>query len=290
MPDLKIKYNKRMKILIMGATGNAGSQAIKALQAKGVRPTAAVRDIEKAKAKLGEDLDYVHFDYSKPETYAAALDGVNKLFFIAPPPKKDPAIVRELAKVIEAKGVDFVLFQSGRSSGGYKGKPLYEIEQFLENSDLNICIYRSAWYMQNFSTWMNTFLEDDEICLPTGAGKVSYIDLKDLGTCIAELLTTDGHGGKRYAITGGEAIDFWQVADCFSQGAGRKITYSNPSDEDYVSKMVVKGYPEKAARYNLWLYGRVKDGCEEEVTTTAEELLGAKPRTFLDFAKNEFKI
>lgn len=279
-----------MKILIMGATGNAGSQAIKALQAKGVRPTAAVRDIDKAKAKLGEDLDYVYFDYSKPETYATALEGVNKLFFIAPPPDKDPAIIKALAEVIKEKGVDFLLFQSGRSSGGYKGKPLYEIEQFLENSDLNVCIYRSAWYMQNFSTWMNTFLAQDEICLPTGEGKVSYIDVADLGICIAELLTTEGHGRKRYTITGSEAIDFWNVADCFSQGVGRKITYSNPSDEEYVAKMVANGFLEKAARYNLWLYGRVKDGCEEEVTTTAEELLGRKPRTFLDFAKNEFSI
>lgn len=274
----------------MGATGNAGAQAIKGLQAKGIRPTAAVRDIEKAKAKLGNDLDYVYFDYSKPATYGPALEGVNKLFFIAPPPKKDPAIVRALVEVVKEKGVEFVLFQSGRSSGGYKGKPLYEIEQFLESSGLNICIYRSAWYMQNFSTWMNTFLEDDEICLPTGDGKVSYIDLKDLGECIAELLIGEGHGGKRYAITGGEAIDFWTVAECFSEGAGRKVTYSNPSDEEYVTKMVAKGYAEKAARYNLWLYGRVKDGCEEEVTPTAETLLGRKPRTFLDFAKNEFKM
>ncbi|MGH1335890.1 MAG: NmrA family NAD(P)-binding protein [Aureispira sp.] len=279
-----------MKILIMGATGNAGSQAIKALQAKGIRPTAAVRDIDKAKAKLGEDLDYVYFDYSKPETFAPALEGVNKLFFIAPPPDKNPAIVRALTKVIKEKAVDFVLFQSGRSSGGYEGKPLYEIEQFLESSGLNICIYRAAWYMQNFNTWMNTFLAQDEICLPTGEGKVSYIDLEDLGGCIAELLTTNGHGGKRYMITGGEAIDFWKVAECFTEGIGRKITYSNPSDEEYVAKMVLNGFPEKAAKYNLWLYGRVKDGCEEEVTSTTEDLLGRKPKSFLEFAKNEFKI
>ena len=279
-----------MKILLMGATGNAGTPAVKALKAKGIRPSVAVRDIEKAKAKFGEGVDYVNFDFSKPETFGPALEGVNKLFFIAPPPKKDPVIVKELVKVIKAKGVDFLLFQSGRSSGGYKGKPLYEIEQFLGDCGLNVCIYRSAWYMQNFNTWMNTFLEDDEICLPTGKGKVSYIDLQDLGECIAELLTTDGHAGKHYALTGGEAIDFWKVAECFWEGVGRKITYSNPSDEEYVTKMVAKGYPEKAAKYNLWLYGRVKDGCEEEVTTTAAELLGRKPRTFLDFAKNEFQI
>jgi len=278
-----------MKILIIGATGNAGSPTIRALNARGVRPTAAVRDIDKAKAKLGENVDYVHFDFSKPETWDAALEGVDKLFFIAPPPKKDPAIVKALVPLMKDKGVKFVLFQSGRSSGGYKGKPLYKIEQYLENCGLNVCIIRSAWYMQNFNTWMNTFLEDDEICLPTGKGTVSYIDLKDLGAAHAALLTGKGHGGKRYALTGSKAIDFWEVAAAMSEGTGRKIKYSNPTNEEYVEKMVAKGYARQAAEYNLWLYGRVKDGCEAEATKTVEQLIGRKPRTFLDFAKNEFK-
>lgn len=279
-----------MRILIMGATGNAGSSTIKALQAKGIRPVAAVRDIEKVRTSLGDNLDYIYFDYHKPETYGDALEGVDRLFFIAPPPKKDPQIVKDLMAVAKEKGVEFILFQSGRSSGGYKGKPLYEIEQFLENSELNVCIVRSAWYMQNFNTWMNTFLEDDEICLPTSEAKVAYIHLEDLGEAHAALLTGEGHGGKRYELTGEKAIDFWEVANCLSEGTGRKISYSNPTNEDYVNKMVSKGYEKSAAEYNLWLYGRVKDGCESNATTTVEELIGRKPKAFLEFAKTGFVV
>ena len=160
-----------MKILLMGATGNAATQAIKALQVKGIRPTAAVLDIAKAKAHLGQDLDFVHFDYTKSDTFAPALEGVDRLFLIAPPGSKDPAIVREIMLVAKQKGVGFILFQSGRTSGCIEGKPLNQIEKDLRSNDLNCCIIRPAWYMQNFHTWTGTTLEDDELCIPTGKDK-----------------------------------------------------------------------------------------------------------------------
>ncbi|MFK7906516.1 MAG: NAD(P)H-binding protein [Chitinophagales bacterium] len=277
-----------MKILIIGATGNAGSNAIEALKAKGVRPTAAVRDIKKAKAKLGDDTDYVFFDYLDKSTYDAALKGVNKLFFIAPPPKKDPAIARELMEAVQKAGIDFVLFQSGGTSGTYKGKPLYQIEQDLRNSDANICIIRPAWYMQNFHTWLGTTLEDDEICLPTGEAKVAYFDLKDLGIAIAEILTTDGHVDKIYSLTGAKAIGFDEVAAAIGEASGRETKYRDMTNEGYVNKMVEKGWSADAAKYCIWLYDRVKAGSEEEVTGDFKNIVGSEPTSFAEFARREF--
>lgn len=277
-----------MKILLMGATGNAGTEAIKALQSKGIRPTAAVRDIAKAKAKLGEDVDYVHFDYTDPKTFGPALDGVNKLFFIAPPGSKDPAIVREITKVAKEKKVDFLLFQSGRTSGSVEGKPLNQIEKDLRSGDSNTCIIRPAWYMQNFHTWCGTTLEDNELCLPTGEGKVAMIDLQDLGAAIAEILSTEGHEGKDYALTGSEALDHGEVAAQLSESTGRNIVYRDLSDEDYVSKMVEKGWTEYGAKYSVWLFNRVKGGSEEVISDDFQALVGRAPRTFRQFAKEEF--
>ncbi len=276
-----------MKILLMGATGTAGTQAIKALQAKGIRPTAAVRDIAKAKTLLGEDLDFVQFDYTKPETFAPTLKGVDKLFMIAPPGSKDPAIVREICKVAKDEGVKSLLFQSGRTSGSYPGKPLYEIEQDLNKGDLPNTIIRPAWYMQNFHTWTGTTLSDDEICLPTGDAKVSMIDLKDLGAAIAEILSTEGHEGKRYNLTGSEALDHGQVADILTEVKGRPVAYRDLSHDAYVAKMVEKGWDEKAAVYCLWLFDRVKEGSEEAVSNDFQTIVGRQQRSFKQFAQDE---
>lgn len=279
-----------MKILIIGATGNTGTQVIKALQAKGIRPTAAVRDIDKAKNHLGEELDYTYFDYLDSSTYADALTGVEKMFFIAPPPKKDPAIVRELVKAAKEAGVKFLLFQSGRTSGTFEGKPLYEIERDLEKGMLDYCIVRPAWYMQNFHTWTGTTLEDNEICLPTGKGKVAMIDLKDLGVAIAEILSSNDHNGKSYNLTGGEALDHEEVAAIFTEVKGEKVVYSNPTAAIYVDRMEEKGWTREAAEYCIWLFDRVKEGSEEVVSNDFEQLVGRKPRSFKEFAKEEFAV
>lgn len=277
-----------MKIMIMGATGNAGSHAIKSLVAKGLRPVAAVRDIEKAKAKLGDNIDYVQFDYLDASTYEAALQGVDKLFFIAPPPKKDPEIVKQLMEAVEKAGIQFVLFQSGRTSGKYKGKPLYQIEENLRKSNIPVCIIRPAWYMQNFHTWTGVTLEDNEVCLPTDDGQVAMIDLNDLGSAIAEILTTEGHAGKEYNLTGAEALDHGRVADILSGATGRAITYSNPDHKAYVKRMVEKGWTADAATYCIWLFDRVKEGSEAEVTSDFRNIVGRAPRSFATFAKAEF--
>ncbi len=277
-----------MKILIMGATGNAGSQAIKHLKAKGIRPVAAVRDLDKAKEKLGNDLDFVYFDYFKPETYETALDGIDKIFFIAPPPTKDPAVIRAITEVAKGKGVSFMLFQSGKSTGHIEGKPLNEIENDLKASGMGFCIIRPCWYMQNFHTWMGSCLDDNELCLPTGKGKVAFIDLQDLGAAIAEILSGEGHNGKMYLLTGAEALDHGQVADILAETTGRPIVHNDLSEEDFVAKMMDKGVAEKPARYTAWLFGRVKGGSEEEVLSDLQEILGRTPRNFKEFAKDEF--
>lgn len=277
-----------MKILIMGATGNAGSHAIPSLLAKGVRPIAAVRDIEKAKAKLGEDIDYVYFDYLDASTWDAALEGVDRVFTIAPPPKKDPAIVRELMKAFKKAGVELILFQSGRTSSIVKGKPLNEIEADLKKSEQNVCIVRPAWYMQNFHTWTGTTLEDGELCLPSEDAKVSLVNLKDLGDAIAEILTTDGHAGKEYNITGSVALDHARMADILSGALGRPIVYSNPDAATFINRMKEKGWTEYAAKHTNWLFDRVKEGSETAVSDDFQHLTGKSQRSFAEFAKEEF--
>ena len=277
-----------MKILLMGATGNAGTPAVKALQAKGIRPTVAVRDIEKAQAKLGAGVDYVPFDYFAPATYHPTLEGVDRLFLIAPPPTKDPQIVKQIVQLAHEKGVQLVVFQSGNTSGRIKGKPLHTNEQNLKASDINWCILRPGWFMQNFHSWMGTHLEEGELVMPTGDGKVAFIDTQDLGAAIAEVVSTDGHEGKTYTLTGPESLDHYQVASILSESTGKKIEYLDLSEEAYIQKVVQKGWSEKNATYAAYLFRLVREGSEAETSEDLRTLLGRKPRTFREFAKDEF--
>ncbi len=71
-----------MQVLVIGATGETGRRVVATLQARGITVIAAVRDLERAKAILPADLNYVVVDVLAPDavpTLTAALKGCDAL-------------------------------------------------------------------------------------------------------------------------------------------------------------------------------------------------------------------
>ena len=64
-------------VLVAGATGQTGHQIVRHLQQDGYRVHALVRDVEKAKAELGPDVDYVLGDVKEPATLGPAMKGMH---------------------------------------------------------------------------------------------------------------------------------------------------------------------------------------------------------------------
>src|SRR5689334_942804 len=70
-------------ILITGATGQNGGELIKQLAPRGEVLRALVRHPEKAGALQASGVEIATGDLTKPETLGAALDGVDKVFYLA---------------------------------------------------------------------------------------------------------------------------------------------------------------------------------------------------------------
>ncbi|HLR77051.1 MAG TPA: NAD(P)H-binding protein, partial [Balneolaceae bacterium] len=68
------------QILVTAATGNVGASLVEALQKKNMNFTAATRNEEKARDKLGSAVDTVFMDYEQPESLGSALNGHDILF------------------------------------------------------------------------------------------------------------------------------------------------------------------------------------------------------------------
>jgi uncharacterized protein YbjT (DUF2867 family) len=63
-------------ILVTGATGNAGSQVVRALLERGEQVRAFVRDPGKARSLFGDAAELALGDFADPRSVRAALDGV----------------------------------------------------------------------------------------------------------------------------------------------------------------------------------------------------------------------
>jgi uncharacterized protein YbjT (DUF2867 family) len=63
-------------ILVTGATGITGSEVVRALQERGERPRAFVRDPDKARRLFGDRVELAVGDFADPQSVRAALDDV----------------------------------------------------------------------------------------------------------------------------------------------------------------------------------------------------------------------
>lgn len=78
-------------VLVAGATGRTGSEIVTELQARGYRVRAFVRDIDKAREKLGDEIEFAQGDVRDIASIEAALTDVDALISAIGAGRSDPA-------------------------------------------------------------------------------------------------------------------------------------------------------------------------------------------------------
>jgi uncharacterized protein YbjT (DUF2867 family) len=278
------------KTLVTGALGNVGAEVVKRLQAAGSPFRAADLSEEKVRERFGDSVEVVAFDFSKKETYAAAFEGVETMFLMRPPQISDvKGIMLPALDAAQAAGVRHVVFLSLIGIENAKFVPHYKVEEYLVNSPMTWTFLRCSFFMQNLNTTHRLEIrERDEIFVPVGKARTSFVDVRDIAAVAAVTLSQPGHENKAYDLTGAEALDYWQAAGILSETLGRKITYRNPSPLRFFITHLQRGTPFLFALVMTGLYLSTRNGMAEPVTGEVERITGQKPISFrqytLDYA------
>jgi uncharacterized protein YbjT (DUF2867 family) len=271
------------RILVTGATGNVGREVIQELRRRGQRIVAAVYD-EKDAARAPEGVETVRFDFGRAETFAPALAGIEKMFFMRPPQISD--VERYLHPAIDAAqaaGVKQIAFLS--LMGVNPRVPHYKVEQKILASGIPYTFLRPSFFIQNLETvYRDEIRVRDELFIPAGAAKTSFIDVRDIGVVAGMTLSEPGHENKAYTLTGSEALDYYEVADIFSHTQGRRITYLRPTPAEYAARQQALGVPDEFIQVMRSLYWTVRLGIGKKVTPELAELLGRAPITMKQYA------
>ena len=276
------------KILITGALGNVGAEVVKRLHETGRPFRAADQDVIRLRERFGADVDSAVFDFTRKETYDQTFDGVEKMFLMRPPQIAN--IQRDMVPALDAAkaaGVKQVAFLSLIGIERAKFVPHHKVEAYLRASGQAWTFLRCSFFMQNLNTTHRTEIRDrDEILVPVGAARTSFIDVRDIAAVAAVALTEPGHAGQAYDLTGSEALDYWQVAEIISRTLGRKITYRNPNPLTFLASHVRRGTPLTFALVMTGLYLSTRNGMAERVTGEVERLTGRKPITFAQYVRD----
>lgn len=271
-------------ILVTGSTGTVGASVVERLLGEGHDVRAAVRPGGSRSSWAA--CPQVEFDFEQPSTFEPALTGVSRVFLMRPPQMSDPKRMRPFIDAMAQRGVEQVAFLSVQGAGNNPFVPHHGIEQYLRRSTVPWTFLRPSFFMQNLSTThCADICERDEVFVPAGRGRTNFIDAEDVARALAVVLTTPGHLGKAYEITGSEALTYTQIAETLSQACGRRIVYANPSAKVFKSRMKVRGGADEFVSVMGSIYLIAKLGLAAGTTDELQRLIGRTPTTFDEWAR-----
>ena len=167
-------------ILVIGATGTVGSEVVRQLVATGERPRALVRDPATARQRLGDQVEHVVGDLDRPETIAAALAGVDRVFLLTTQSSRQPewerAVIGAAARAGVGQLVKLSVFRADEQSPLQVARQHGKAEQVLAQSGLAATILRPVFFMQN----LLAMVHDGAIATAAGDGRVAMVDARDI--------------------------------------------------------------------------------------------------------------
>lgn len=277
-------------ILITGATGTVGSELVKQLVEARQKVRVLTRDPLKA-SKFGNSVEVVKGDLSKPETLAAAFVGVGKAFVLSPQIGPEfPELEGNAFNAAKKAGVKHIVKLSGSRSieTFMAGSPFaewgLESEKRLRALGVAWTILRPGPFYSNVITaWR--IMSRGGLFLPTGNGKDQPIDPRDIAAVAVKVLTTPGHEGKTYELTGPELLSYAEVVQIIAAVTGKPLKYVDVPEAVWRQEMLGTGAPSFVVESMLSYFAGVRAG-RLHVTSTVPELLGRPARSYEQWAKD----
>jgi (4-alkanoyl-5-oxo-2,5-dihydrofuran-3-yl)methyl phosphate reductase len=269
-------------ILITGATGNVGSELVKQLFAKGESLRVVTRDESKV-AHLDPNIERFVGEISSEATADRALDGVNRIFMF-------PLIIEQnnqsnnllLSRAKKAGVKQVVMLSSlGAEMGTSKIGELHkEKEQLVEKSGIAWTFIRPGAFMSNAFRWEPTIKAQGKVFSPTGNGKVAPISPRDIATALAVALTSAGHEGKIYLLTGPELLSAPEQVAILSRAIGKSIQCVDVPVSAATEQFSKTGAPWFLVDGLRQLWEGIKEGKSEVQTKDLEYLTSSKGESF----------
>lgn len=281
-----------MKIAITGASGQLGRLIIERLRTKVSASdiVALVRTPSKA-TDLGVAVREA--DYTRPETLDKALDGIDTLMMISGsevgqrvPQHRN---VIEAAKKAGVKGVVYTSLLHAERSTLSLAPEHVETEALLKASGLSITLLRNGWYTENYTASVPAAVAHGALIGSAGQGRIASAARADYADAAVTVLTSAGHEGRTYELTGDAAYTLAELAAEISRQTGKDIPYKDLPPADYTAALIAGGVPApwpealpafdvEAAKGALFDDGRVLSRLIGRPTTSLKESVAAALR------------
>ena len=231
-----------MRVLVYGGTGSQGGAVVRNLLKQGHTPVVLTRSPEKV-AEIDGAVAAVG-DLGDTDSLKAAHENIDAVSFMVPAfladPMQAPQYARNAIDAAKHAGVDLLVYNtSGPVIEERTGNPMYDMRldviDYLKNSGVPYIVIQPTVYMENLlGPWTRpSVVENDMLPYPVEENTpLGWIATDDVGKLIVAALERPELAGQRIIVSGIENVTGPELAQRFSLGLGRDITYySQPLEE-----------------------------------------------------------
>jgi NAD(P)H dehydrogenase (quinone) len=281
------RYRVSSVILVTGATGRVGYHLMEALADAHADAAAMVR-VEARAADLPGTPQHVVATFDDPPP-AEVLRRFDRVFLLSPAIEEqaelETAFIDALLRAGHGPHV-VKIAADGFADPGCEVRFMLshrQVAAHLEAAGLPVTYIAPALYMEGLLAVADTIRDEAAIRVPAGHGRVGFVAASDVAAVAARVLTSPGHEGATYVVTGPEALRFKDVAARISVVFAREVGYTDQPAGRARELMLAGGLSPWKADGNLELFDWIRQGGADTVTATVRELTGADARPVEDW-------
>ncbi len=278
-----------MTLVVTGATGQLGRLVVESLLRRGTAPSDIVatgRDVSRIADLAERGVRTMAADYTDTTALRAAFDGADRVLLVS-----GSEIGQRLPQhttVVEAAttaGVGLLAYTSiahADTSTMQLAAEHAATEQVIRDSGLPWVLLRNAWYLENYTPQVPTWLEHGALLGAAADGRVSAATRADYAEAAATvLLDADEHGGTTYEL-GGSAFTLTELAAAVADASGRDVAYRDLPEAELAAVLVSAGLPEAYAGVLADSDRGIARGDLEVTSGDLERLIGHAPTSMPD--------
>ena len=288
------------RIVVTGASGNYGRAFTDALIAKGRAKDLILitRTPAKLTDRVAQGCEVRFGDFDKPETLAAAVTGADKMLLISGTRVGARVVQHKAAIDAAAKaGVKHIAYTSfiGIDDPANPAEVRHDhidTEQLIRASGMAWTMLRDAHYADAMILMAGPgVMQSGQWISNAGAGLEAMVWRDDCVAAAVAVMTSEGHEGQTYNITGPELQTFEEVTVILSEVTGKSISYVSVDDEQQYAMFDAMGIPRRPVddqtvgglpwnSDDMVTFGQaIREGFLEVCTKDVERLTGRPARS-----------
>lgn len=269
-----------MPILVTGATGNVGRHVVEQLVQAGAQVRAVTRN--PARVSFPDGVEAFAGDLAKPASLAGAFAGVTRMFLF--PLAYRAPVVRSMADVMENPALAEVAARAGVRRQVMLGSSdsLFDVERAVEAWSPEWTVLRPGEFAVNkLDQWAPSIRASGVVRAAYGDSWGTPIHEADIAAVAVAALLEDGHRGRRYELTGPQALTLREQVRAIGEGIGREIRFEELTHAQARAELLALGTPVEVV--DLMILAQPARSAPP-VLPTVREVTGRPGRTLVQWA------